>query len=552
MKCKFAGIVALLLFIFFLEGVFSQTLTVSSSQLNFGNVYENDPDSLPLTIYNNMGHAVDVTGIKFYNTYGVPAFSVNANGFSIADGSSYQVWIKFSPRHNILHNSELVIENTGLRGYVSVDLRGQGKYSNLYYASTENLSEENLKTSLHSITGVGYDTLGYNIARDSMFMWLDNKRTNGQGATQNTLESIYTGALAVGYLNRTDCQNNFSFNTEHTFPQSFFSQLEPMRSDLHHLFPTDNLSNNYRSDNPFGVVTNPTWSSGGSSGTTSLFEPRDVQKGATARAMFYFVIRYQNYNGFLTSQESILRTWCQNFPPDQIEKKRNSDIHLIQHNRNPFVDYPQFTERINSISNLSVAPVSPAIDLTEDTMVYGFVLQSVSNIFHYVIVNKGNTTIQLTNFSLSDPGILSFQSGGNDTVISPGDARIVKVNLVTTDMSVVHEFLTFNTNVPAQNSVSIPIYANDSVISGIRGKEINRQAIRVFPNPTSENLFFASSYSAIKSVEVINGLGQQVQTEKYSSSSGLVSLDVKGLAQGIYFLFIRTESGIEKRKFVKE
>src|SRR6185295_4028554 len=190
---------------------------------------------------------------------------------------------------------------------------------------------------LGAVTGNGYISLGYNLARDSMFMWFDNKKTNGQGASQNTLECIYTGREAIGYTSRSDCQTNFSFNTEHTFPQSLFASNEPMRSDLHHLFPTDDASNNERADNPFGIVTNATWSVGGSKSNRSIFEPRDQQKGATARAMMYFVLRYQNYNSFFTSQESILRTWHQNFPNTQIERTRNDDIYGMQHNRNPFV-----------------------------------------------------------------------------------------------------------------------------------------------------------------------------------------------------------------------
>jgi hypothetical protein len=99
----------LLLNIFSAGVLFSQTLTVSPSQLNFGNAFENAPDSLQLTVSNNLGHTVNVTGMKFYTTYGNPAFSASSTYFSIADGSSQTVWIKFSPLHNIVHNSQLVI-----------------------------------------------------------------------------------------------------------------------------------------------------------------------------------------------------------------------------------------------------------------------------------------------------------------------------------------------------------------------------------------------------------------------------------------------------------
>ena len=69
-------------------------------------------------------------------------FSCSNTNFSIADGSSQTVWIKFSPRHNVYHNSELVIENDAFRGTVSVDLTGQGRYSKTYYNASENLEEE--------------------------------------------------------------------------------------------------------------------------------------------------------------------------------------------------------------------------------------------------------------------------------------------------------------------------------------------------------------------------------------------------------------------------
>jgi deoxyribonuclease-1 len=553
MKLRQAGVYMIFVFTIFLtKEVYSQTLTVSSQQLDFGNAFENAPDSLPLSVFNNLGHNVSVTGIKFYNTYGSPAFSASMDNFLIADGSSQLIWIKFSPRHNIFHNSEMVIENTSLRGYVRVDLIGQGKYSNSYYNATENLSEENLKSSLHVITGAGYDTLGYNFARDSMFMWLDNKRVNGQGASLNTLESIYTGALATAYISRSDCQTTFSFNTEHTFPQSFFSQAEPMRSDLHHLFPTDDASNNFRADNPFGVVINPTWSAGGSRGTNTLFEPRDQQKGATARAMFYFVLRYQNYNNFLTSQEAVLRTWHQNFLPDQIERKRNDDINLIQHNRNPFVDYPQFIERIHSISGFSTEPVSASVDFTQDTIVYGFVQQSTAAVFNYVIVNKGNTVIQFSNFNLSNPAILSFQSGGNNVTLAPGEAHVIEINLTTLNASVVHEFLTFNTNVSGSTNVSVPIYANDSIVSGILANENTSSGIEIFPNPAHEQLLLTANQHKLKSVRIIDAFGREVKNETDLQSVQALVLDVKSLHPGIYFLFVITESGMLNSRFIKE
>ena len=46
-----------------------------------------------------------------------------------------------------------------------------------------------------------------------------------------------------------------------------------------------------------------------------MFEPRDEHKGAAARAMLYFAIRYQDYGNFIDAQEGILKNWHTTFKP---------------------------------------------------------------------------------------------------------------------------------------------------------------------------------------------------------------------------------------------
>ena len=547
MKKIISGVVFILIN-FLQQSAIAQTITVSTGQLNFGNVYENAPDSLPLTVYNPLGRDVTITGIRFYNTYGSPAFSVSQSWFSILPGDSAVVWIKFSPVHNIFHNTEMVLENNSLRGDVSIDLHGQGKYSNHYYDPTENLAEENLKSAINTITGNGYISLLYNPARDTMFMIIDNKRTNGQGASQNTLECIYTGRQAIGYTSRTDCQTNFSFNTEHTFPQSFFSSLEPMKSDLHHLFPTDDVANNERADHPFGVVTSPSWSNGGSLSDGTLFEPRDVQKGASARALFYFVLRYQNYANFLNTQESILRTWHKNFLPDAAEKKRNNDIFSVQHNRNPFVDYPVFIDRIQSLSFTSVAPLIMTIDIPEDTIIYGTVNPGTPVFYDYVLENNGNTAINFSNFNLTHPAELSFQSSGNDTLIVPGESLTLHIRCLTSVTDSIHAFLTFNTNASGQTSVVVPIFVNDAVFSAV--KEIFSDA-KISPNPAhdkilvSTNTFFPNTKATLYDIA-----GRLIFCTPLSEKNSLLNLE--HIVPGVYLLRLTSDHSFISKKIVVE
>ena len=528
-----------------------QTLTVSTNQLSFGVVYENSPDSLPITINNNMGKLVYISGFQFYNFYGSPAFSTSQTGFWIADGGSQMIWVKFAPKHNIYHNSEMVILNNGQRGAVSVDLVGQGKYSRSYYDATQNLSEEVLKTSIQTITGQNYVALGYNVARDSMFMIMDNQKTNGLGATQNTLVCVYTGRLAIGYVNRTDCQTNDMFNTEHTWPQGLFGSLEPMKSDLHHLFPTDDVANNTRSSYPFGIAANPSWQQGGSKfdNNTNIFEPRDVHKGETARAMLYFVLRYQNYSNFLNSQEGILKTWNKTFLPANVEMTRNNVIDTYQHNRNPFVDYPQFADRIQSFSTTSTAPVVNSFEIYENIIDYGNIGISFNYIYSFIIINDGNQPLQLSNFNLSNNNLLGFTSGGASNTLAPGESYKTEINISPLTVGNINEQLTFNTNNPSFTTVQVPIMAN-AVVNVI--EEIDSESLQVFPNPCSGsvNVIYKGRQQDINFI-LTNELGQPVAVDILKNNN-IYTLSMQMLPNGFYILTGNNSLGnIYNKKLIK-
>jgi len=528
----------------------AQTVTVNTPQLAFDTTFENAPDSLPLIINNPLGYDVQVTGIRFYDTYNQPAFSASRQNFIVASQASETVWIRFAPLHNIFHNSELLIETNSHRGDVSVDLTGQGKYSLTYYNLSDNLAEEALKNMLHTMTGNGYDSLGYNMARDSMFMLIDNERVNGQGATQNTLECIYTGRQAVGYTSRTDCQSNYSFNTEHTWPQSLFSSLEPMKSDLHHLFPTDDNANNVRANYPFGVVTNPSWQLGGSKYANSVFEPRDAQKGATARALFYFALRYQNYGGFLTSQESILRTWHEAFPPVTTEINRNEKISTLQHNRNPFVDYPQLLDRITTISAFSSQAPVFSIDVSDTLIDYGYVTSSVHHVYHFVVVNNGNQNVQLTNFSLSSPSLFTFVNGtGVNGTVAPGEAVKLDIDLLTAPAASITGTLNFNSNIPGQNSFSIPIHVDGASPVGINELPERLYKYKMYPNPASGMVYMEGPGITKSSFRITDMAGRKMPVPANVENEKL-SLDISGFSPGIYFMHLTNEHANRVMKLI--
>lgn len=221
---------------------------------------------------------------------------------------------------------------------LSCDCDAGSNCGKCFYPETDGLSNQALKDRLYQLIK-DHNSLGYDNARVKMFSEIDNK--------DGWVECVYTGFK----LQTSGVPNSNIMNTEHTWPQSMGADNEPARSDLFHLFPTKSDANSRRGNYPFGTVVNIDWSEGGSKlGTnakgTTVFEPRDVHKGNVARAMFYFSVRYRL--PIDNEQEAELRKWHTLDPVDSDEVERCNKINSYQKNRNPFVDWPDFVNRIEN------------------------------------------------------------------------------------------------------------------------------------------------------------------------------------------------------------
>jgi len=89
--------------------------------------------------------------------------------------------------------------------------------------------------------------------------------------------------------------------------------------------------------------------------------PRNEEKGMLARAMFYMAVRYEgddatpdlklsdnpNSATYTFGKLSDLLAWHRQYPVTEAERLRNHTIYTsYQHNRNPFVDDPDYAEMI--------------------------------------------------------------------------------------------------------------------------------------------------------------------------------------------------------------
>ena len=210
----------------------------------------------------------------------------------------------------------------------------------------------------------------------------------------DTVEDVYTGLVATISEGEdpSAAMTRQGINVEHTWPQSKGAGEEnPLaNSDLHHLFPAADAANSARSNNPFSAIpadeASDWWYLGEgfddprsgvplafhSRSTSARFEPRAVQQGNTARAMFYFYTMYRpEVNAadpsFMALQRETLRQWHAADPVDQAEYDRTFRVAAYQDDLpNPFVLDPTLVQRAY-FDDAPPAPFAPG-----DVAIVGF------------------------------------------------------------------------------------------------------------------------------------------------------------------------------------
>jgi len=258
---------------------------------------------------------------------------------------------------------------------------GSGGNPGDYYQSISTQTGYELKTALHDLikghSSQGYGALWTFYSAHSLDSYFENDGSILDIYSENPLGSDSYSFTAI-----TNQCGNYSgeggcYNREHSFPKSWFGgQIEPMNSDVHHIFATDGYVNSKRSAYPYGEVASATFTSNnnsklgsataalGYSGT--VFEPIDEFKGDLARAQLYMATRYQDVIAtwqtkstygdaildgssdkvFETWQLEMLLLWHANDPVSQKEIDRNEAAYTHQGNRNPFIDHPEYVDSI--------------------------------------------------------------------------------------------------------------------------------------------------------------------------------------------------------------
>ncbi|WP_030869374.1 endonuclease I family protein [Streptomyces sp. NRRL S-37] len=227
-------------------------------------------------------------------------------------------------------------------------------YDPTYYADAIGKTGPALKDSLHTIisdqTKISYSAV-----------WNALKVTDQDPDNSNNVILLYSGISRSKSLNGGDVGD---WNREHVWAKSHgdFGTSTGPGTDLHHLRPEDVRVNSIRDNKDFDNGGSSFTDSGGSLTDSDSFEPRDAVKGDVARMILYMAVRYEGTDGWPDLEPndsvtngsdpyhgrlSVLKQWHEQDPPSAFEKNRNDVIYdSYQHNRNPFIDHPEWVESI--------------------------------------------------------------------------------------------------------------------------------------------------------------------------------------------------------------
>ena len=223
-----------------------------------------------------------------------------------------------------------------------------------YYADAEGKSGDELKSALNTIisdqTKISYADV-----------WDALQLTDEDPNNASNVVLLYSGRSQAKSAHGGDQDD---WNREHVWAKSHgdFGTTIGAGTDVHHLRPTDTTVNSTRGNKDFDNGGEPVPEAEDCLTDSDSWEPRDEVKGDVARMIFYMAVRYEGANGEpdlevndkvdngsdpFMGKVSVLKEWNEADPVDAFEANRNEVIFSeIQHNRNPFIDHPEWVNEI--------------------------------------------------------------------------------------------------------------------------------------------------------------------------------------------------------------
>jgi len=173
------------------------------------------------------------------------------------------------------------------------------------------------------------------------------------------------------------------------------------------------------------------------------WQPRKEVQGDAACIIFYMATRYEGENGepdlkvvdYLPAKGdkspvhgklSTLLIWNKRDTVDSFERHRNDVVYSYQHNRNPFIDHPEFVNRIwgsDSIVSGIVNPQAQLISIYPNPASGILHFNHAENMTKVLFTHEGSMLRQSTSSSMD---LHDLSSGMYMVVFKDREGRIVR------------------------------------------------------------------------------------------------------------------------------
>ncbi len=430
----------------------------------------------------------------------------------------------------------------------------------LYYQGiSDDMVGETLITALSTLTSSGFVNHSYSSLPD-IYQYSDLS-LSGNGK----MRMAYTGT-EVSFSKGSMPSNT---NKEHVWPASWYgngSRTESAGSpgaDAHNVWPAASDLNSKRGSCAFDELSFETaykcyefgrtdWSYGtpgdndsyvwstamnySNGQSTDAMYPAKGHRGEIARILMYVATRYRNNTTFPVmlhdraetlksgriGKLSTLLKWHYEEPPSEWEIKRNNEVaSRWHHNRNPFIDHPEYAGRIYYYLNepdqsSPTAAVKNAIETYGDTDTPA--IESIAiepkNV-KLVVGASANLSVNVTpagaskkvTWSSSDSQIASVNASGEITAFKKGTVNITATSVENTSI-----FDTVTVEIKELEQISLSGEANK--ISYLEGEVFDPTGLSVTATYSDQT----QSDISIKDCEWLDAITQKTKLSKGTTS----------------------------------
>ncbi|XP_043693326.1 extracellular ribonuclease-like [Telopea speciosissima] len=242
-----------------------------------------------------------------------------------------------------------------------------------YYSRAEKIEGEALKKELQAIISSHHQSLSYKEVWEALKI-LDAADVDNPYDSSDIIEIYSLRSASKSIAGKLE-----GWNREHLWPRSYGLTHGPSLTDLHNIRPADVNVNSSRGNKYFGEClrnsidcVKPANKEAASDTETDKerWAPPVQVRGDIARAIMYMAVRYGFHqvggNPILHLSDSpsirnremgllsTLLKWNRLDPPSRAEQLRNERVcRLYQHNRNPFIDHPEYADLIWNQSSMA-------------------------------------------------------------------------------------------------------------------------------------------------------------------------------------------------------